>query len=141
MLRAGLIIMAGLLTAAAADYPRDLSGPAIIAAFEGHTAKGAYADGTAFRESYEAGGRISYWDPRGGTTGKWSVRNDLLCTFYDNGMSGGCFRIAQVAENCFDFYAVTITEEEAMSPGPRRDYTARGSLTHAKSTCPDELQA
>ena len=141
MWRAGFFALAGLLQSAAAEFPHDLPGAEVIALFEGHAMAGAYADGTAFREAYEQGGHISYWDPRGSVTGKWSVRNDLLCTFYDNGMSGGCFRIARLSVNCFDFYAVTTSEEEAMAPGPRRDYTARGSLDNAKSTCPDELQA
>lgn len=120
--------------------PKPLQGPEIIAAFEGKTVAGAYADGLAFRESYAAGGAIDYWDPRTASTGQWSVVNNLFCTFYTS-MNGGCFRIVQVSANCFDFYAAADTAREALDPAKRADYTARGSVQGVASTCPDELQA
>jgi hypothetical protein len=119
--------------------PIVMQGPELIATFDGKTANGAYGDGTPVRETYLVGGAITYWDPNwGNKTGKWSVINNLFCTFYD-GMSGGCFRVERIGANCFDFFAVAGSEDEALQPGPRKDYTARVSLEGTKSTCPDEL--
>lgn len=119
--------------------PRILSGPEIITAFEGKAVAGAYADGLAVKETYAVGGAITYWDPRGEDTGTWSVMNNLFCTFY-SAMAGGCFRIVQVSGNCFDFYAMTTSEEEALAPKDKPDYTARAAVQGTPSTCPDELQ-
>ena len=115
-----------------------LDGPAIITAFEGKTVSGAYASGLAVSETYALGGGISYWDPNSTTTGKWSVVNNLLCTFYDN-MEGGCFRIERLSQNCFDYFALADSEEEALNPSGKPRYTARAAIDGAPSTCPDEL--
>ena len=125
--------------------PQALTGAEIIAAFEGATVTGAYADGTAFRESYATGGRIKYWDPRGDFTGNWSVTNNLFCTFYDatdggSALSGGCFRVEKIGSNCFDFLVAAQSSEEALDPQAKPSYTARGSITGIASTCPDPLQ-
>lgn len=135
-----LFAVAFLVVVDAAPAPVVLDGPAIIAAFDGKTVAGAYADGLAFRESYFNGGAIDYWDPRGAATGQWSVVNNLFCTFYDT-MAGACFRIEQVSANCFDYFAAADTQEQALTPDSKPRYTARGSVSGVKSTCPDELQA
>ncbi|MBL8792004.1 MAG: hypothetical protein JNM45_16050 [Rhizobiales bacterium] len=130
-----------LLATAQPDAPRPkvLAGPEIIAAFEGKTVAGAYHDGLAFRETYFNGGKIDYWDPRATSTGNWSVVNNLFCTFYGS-MTGGCFTIVQISGNCFDFYAATDSEQQALAGAARADYTARGAVQGAASTCPDDLQ-
>ncbi|MCA0434665.1 MAG: hypothetical protein LCH46_15580 [Proteobacteria bacterium] len=137
-----LLLVATVLAGA---EPKALNGPEIIAAFDGHTISGAYADGTAFRETYLSGGRINYWDPRGDFTGTWSVTNNLFCTFYDQpgdsqGLVGGCFRVEMIGRNCFDFLVAAASSEEALDPKARPQYTARGSIDGAPSTCPDPLQ-
>jgi hypothetical protein len=120
--------------------PKLLDGPAIIAAFEGQTVRGAYADGLAFAETYHQGGAIDYWDPRLTSTGEWSVINNLFCTFYTS-MSGACFSITQIGDNCFDFHAAAETKDMAQEPNNTPTYTARGSVKGKPSTCPEELQA
>jgi hypothetical protein len=139
LLSAPLAVLLAAQAQPAPQEPRILQGPEIISAFEGKTVAGAYNDGLAFKETYFSGGKIDYWDPRASTAGQWSVVNDLFCTFY-TAMTGGCFRIVQVSANCFDFYAAADDEREALDPGGRSDYTARGSVQGASSTCPDELQ-
>ena len=119
--------------------PKLLKGPEIITAFEGKTVSGAYHDGLAFRETYFNGGKIDYWDPRAASAGNWSVVNNLFCTFYTT-MAGGCFSIVQVSANCFDFYAAADSEQQALEGVTRADYTARGAVQGAASTCPDDLQ-
>ena len=138
---AALAALVFLATPAVATTPKPvvMQGPELIAAFDGKTASGAYGDGTPVRETYLVGGGITYWDPNwGDKTGKWSVINNLFCTFYD-GMTGGCFRVERIGANCFDFLVAASSEEEALQPGQRRDYTARVFIEGAPSTCPDEL--
>jgi hypothetical protein len=119
--------------------PFVMAGPELIATFDGKTVSGAYGDGTPVRETYAVGGGITYWDSTwGDRTGNWSVVNGLFCTFYD-GMAGGCFRVERIGANCFDFFASASSEEEALNPGTRQDYTARVSIEGATSTCPEEL--
>ncbi len=137
------VVVAAVLLAGA--EPRPLTGAEIIAAFEGTTVTGTYADGMAFRESYATGGRISYWDPRGDFTGNWSVTNNLFCTFYDPkdsnaALNGGCFRVEKIGANCFDFLVAAQSNEEALDPKAKPSYTARGSVSGKPSTCPDPLQ-
>lgn len=144
---AALAALALLATPGAATSPKDapppkpmvMAGPELITTFDGRTVSGAYHDGVPVRESYAVGGGITYWDSHwGDKTGTWSVVNGLFCTFYD-GMAGGCFRVERLGSNCFDFLAAASSEEEALQPGLRQDYTARVSIEGAESSCPEEL--
>ncbi len=130
-------------TAHATDKPKApvaLDGPTIIKIFDGKGVTGVYADGTPVKETYKPGGGIDYWDPYRSTTGTWSVVNNQLCTFYDDGeMSGGCFRVEQVSANCFDYLALASSTAEALTPSDQPRYTARASIEGIPETCPDEL--
>lgn len=138
-LNAALALLVPAALAAQGKSPVILMGPEIIAAFEGKTVSGVYADGTAVRETYLLGGAITYWDPfYGSRTGQWSVVNNQFCTFYD-GMTGGCFRIERVSENCFDYLAQAASEQEALAPKEKPRYTARAFIEGKPSTCPDEV--
>jgi hypothetical protein len=131
------------LPAAATDKPKGsvvLDGPAIIKVFENQMVTGVYADGTPVKERYALGGGIDYWDSYRSSKGTWSVVNNLLCTFYDNTeMSGGCFRVEQVSTNCFDYFALADSTEEALKPEGAPRYTARGHIEGLPDTCPDAL--
>ncbi len=145
--RRGIILALALsafsLAAQATDKPKAavaLDGPTIIKIFEGKSVSGVYADGTPVKESYKLGGGIDYWDSHRTTTGTWSVVNNLLCTFYDDGeMSGGCFRVEQLSANCFDYLALASSPTEALTPSDTPRYTARASIDGIPETCPDEL--
>jgi hypothetical protein len=137
-----LLLAAPTATQATEQFkgPVALDGPAIIKTFEGKTVKGAYANGTPVQETYFLGGAIDYWDSYNTSKGKWSVVNNLFCTFYDIGeMGGGCFRVEQVSANCFDYFAVANSPEEALKPADEPRYTARASIMGLPETCPDEL--
>jgi hypothetical protein len=141
---ASLIIAAFALPAIADDQTNkatSMDGPAIIKAFDGKTLKGVYADGTAVQETYAVGGAIDYWDPYRVSKGKWSVVNNLLCTFYENpDMSGACFKVVQVSANCFDYFAAATSEAEALAPVPGQpNYTARAHIVGLPDTCPEDL--
>lgn len=120
--------------------PVALDGAAMIRIFEGKGVSGVYADGTPVRETYKLGGGIDYWDTIRSTTGTWSVVNNLLCTFYDDAnMSGGCFRVEQVSANCFDYFALAGSTEEALKPSNKPRYTARAHVEGRPDTCPGDL--
>ncbi len=131
------------LSAHATEQPKGpvvLDGPSIIKVFDGKAVSGVYSDGTPVKETYKVGGGIDYWDSYRSTTGTWSVVNNLLCTFYnDSEMSGGCFRVEQVNANCFDYFALAGSTEEALTPSDKPRYTARAHIEGAPDTCPDEL--
>ncbi len=127
-------------TQAMAIEPLALQGPQIIAMLEGKTLKGVYADGTPVRETYAVGGKIpDYLDSRQSATGTWSVVNNQLCTFYDGEMAGGCFRVEKIGGNCFDYFAIASSVEEALTPTEKPRYTARAHIDGLPDTCPDEL--
>jgi hypothetical protein len=119
-----------------------LKGPDILATLSGKTVRGAYADGTAFTETFWPDGKDTYWDPRGPTTGHWSVARDLMCFEYDSefNMTGGCFRIERYGANCFDFYGVSQSMNDPAPAQKKPRYVARASVDGAEGTCPVELQ-
>ncbi len=120
--------------------PMVLDGIAIIKTFEGKAVSGVYSDGSPVKETYKLGGGIDYWDSIRSSTGTWSVVNNLFCTFYNNTeMSGGCFRVEQVSANCFDYYALASSTEEALKPSDKPRYTARAHIEGAPDTCPVDL--
>ena len=131
------------LPAEATERPKEpvpLDGPAIIKTFEGKAVSGVYSDGTPVKETYKLGGSIDYWDSIRTSTGSWSVVNNLFCTFYNNTeMNGGCFRVEQVSANCFDYYALASSTEEAQAPSDKPRYTARAHIVGAPDTCPEDL--
>jgi hypothetical protein len=120
--------------------PVALDGAAIIKTFEGKGVSGVYSDGSPVKETYKLGGGIDYWDKVRTSTGTWSVVNNLFCTFYNNTeMNGGCFRVEQLSANCFDYYALAGSTDEALKPSDTPRYTARAHIEGAPNTCPDDL--
>jgi hypothetical protein len=119
-----------------------LKGPDILSMLSGKTVRGAYLDGTAFTETFWPDGKDTYWDPRGTSMGKWSVARDLMCFEYDPEykMAGGCFRVEKSGANCFDFYAMSATMNDAPVTDKKPRYVARASADGVAGTCPVELQ-
>ncbi len=136
-----LMVFAGM-PQALADEGKVLDGPAIITDLAGKTVRGAYADGTSFTETFWPDGKDTYWDPRGTSTGHWSVENNLMCFVYDSGelMSGGCFQVVRSARNCFDFYAAPANGKEGAAAKTDGRYVARASADGVDGTCPVDLQ-
>ena len=102
--------------------------------FGGQTIDGHYQSGRAFSETYGSSGRIDYKDTGRATKGRWSVVDGTFCTIYDDDPTGGCFRVMKQRPNCFEFYFVARTEDEASRPR-NPDWTARGWLSTETSTC------
>ena len=137
---AALLCLPLLTTSVWAGNALALRGPDIIALFEGKTLSGVYADGSPVKETYAVGGKIpDYVDAVRSSTGKWSVVNDQLCTFYDEQMAGGCFRVEKVSRNCFDYLVLSSSEEEALAPTEKPRYTARAHIEGIPTTCPSDL--
>ncbi len=116
-----------------------MDGAELVQRFGGATIDGRYASGKAFTERYEPDGRLTYTEHSLTLGGHWSVTEDTLCTIYDGDASGGCYRVARVAPNCYEFYFVSRTEDAAPGPPdgiPR--WTARGAVQGQSSACKDE---
>jgi hypothetical protein len=130
------------ISGAGAGESSVLKGPDIISALSGKTVRGAYADGTAFTETFWPDGKDTYWDPRGTSSGQWSVARDLMCFQYEAvyNMAGGCFTVVKSGANCFDFYSVSSNMIDAPPHGAKPRYVARASADGADGTCPTELQ-
>lgn len=134
--------VAGLASGRAAAMPDAwMDEGALRAAFGGAEIAGVYRDGVKFTEHYDAGGRLTYRELGDVRAGGWSIVAGTFCTIYDHIPTGGCFRVAQVSQNCFEFYFATRTEEQARERS--RDpvaWTARAWRTDRPSTC-DEVPA
>jgi len=115
--------------------PGWLSDDEIEQAFAGRTIEGAYATGLPFIETYEADGRVDYREPNRRLTGRWSTVAGSFCTIYDDGISGGCFRVRQFGANCYEFYVSALTEEEAAEAPEPIGWTARGWRVGEPNTC------
>lgn len=111
----------------------------LMETFAGVTIYGHYSDGRHFSERYGNDMALEYSEGPREVSGHWSVVSGTFCTIYENDPTGGCFRVARVGANCFEFYFVTRSEEEAKArefgkPG----WTARGWVKGRQSTCRDE---
>lgn len=105
--------------------------------FSDATLDGRYVSGKAFTEHYGADGRLKYVERDMTLAGHWSITQGTLCTIYDYDETGGCYRVAQVATNCYEFYFVSRTEQAAPGDGKPR-WTARGAIQGQPSACKDE---
>lgn len=116
-----------------------LSDADIRAAFDGATIAGHYADGRTFTETYQRDGRLAYTDERLQSIGHWSATAGTLCTIYDGDSAGGCFRVARVGLNCYEFFFVTRTEDAAPGPpGATPAWTARAIVEGRPGGCNPE---
>ncbi|MEQ1712761.1 MAG: hypothetical protein ABL908_15355 [Hyphomicrobium sp.] len=105
--------------------------------FRGVEIDGHYASGRTFSEDYRADGRLEYRERDRQTRGRWSVEAGSFCTIYDMDTSGGCYRVKRVGRNCFEFYFIARTEEQAQRDPNAPSWTARGWVKSEKATCAD----
>ncbi len=107
--------------------------------FSNATIDGRYANGKPFTEHYGSNGRLNYVE-RGMTLGgHWSITQGTLCTIYDFDETGGCYRVMRVDTNCYEFYFISRTEQQASGPNDGKPrWTARGALQGQASACRDE---
>ena len=80
-----------------------MTGTEIFSTFGGMTMTGNYGNGINFTETYHPGGAIDYWDDQGTDIGRWFVRGDLFCTFY-NASEGACYSVRRSAGNCYEYF-------------------------------------
>lgn len=115
---------------------RWMAGEDIVATFKGVTIGGHYADKRHFTERYGADGKIVYEEPYRRNVGRWSVRGGAFCTIYDRDPTGGCYRVRRLSKNCFAFYFVARTGQQAEeTPLGDPKWTAKGWRTDSPSTC------
>ena len=131
-----LPLAALLLSTGAASAGERLSGRDLAPIFAGERIDGVYQDGSRFTETYAKDGRTDYREGGRASSGQWSVRGDLFCTFYEApDMPGGCFVVVRDSANCFDSFAVENEEEARSIVGDRRAWSARAWQADAISTC------
>lgn len=107
--------------------------------FKDATLDGRYANGKHFTEHYGSDGRLNYVEAAMTLRGHWSITQGTLCTIYDFDETGGCYRVARVDTNCYEFYFVSRTEQAAPGPGDGKPrWTARGAIQGQPSACQDE---
>jgi hypothetical protein len=132
-------LVAGLLAftmCVAHSEPVWMDEGAIKATFSGKTIQGQYASGKDFTEAYEATGTIHYREHGVEYRGHWSLQAGTFCTIYHTDPTGGCFRVQQVGDNCYEFHFVARTEEQAANDETGRPaWTARAAVTDRVSTC------
>ncbi|MGQ0455951.1 MAG: hypothetical protein ACT4OU_02690 [Hyphomicrobium sp.] len=116
-----------------------MSDSELVAQFHDTTIEGSYPSGRSFSESYRSDGRVDYAETSVRMKGYWSITSGTLCTIYDTDPAGGCFRVARVGENCFEFHFASRTEQTipGQSEG-RADWTARAWIQGKPSACPPE---
>jgi hypothetical protein len=110
----------------------------LAASFNGVTLNGRYADGREFTERYLASGRIEYLEREIRIGGLWSIRSGTFCTIYDADPAGGCYRVHRESENCYEFYFVARTQEQAEHDPRKPSWTARGAIEGKSPTCDDD---
>ncbi len=109
---------------------------ALTATFAGKTIQGHYASGQPFTETYFAHGGIDYVERTRQFGGHWSVQGRTFCTIYHRHSTGGCYLVSQISENCFEFYYVARTEQDAannLTIPPA--WTARAAVSDRSGTC------
>lgn len=126
------IVLFLTLTGSAANAGDNMKGLEIEEIFPGITLDGVYNDERVFSETYFDDGSIRYRDNRGADRGDWSVRGDMLCTFYE-GLQGGCFFVIRESPNCFVFFGAIEGADGRFKPSDR--WTARGWNRQGKTDC------
>lgn len=143
-MRSILPLLAALLLAApiarGGERPPWMTEVELSQTFGGKTIDGHYPNGQTFTETYNKGGNIDYRDERWSAHGRWSVINGSFCTLYDDDPTGGCFRVMQSGDNCYEFYFVARSEEEAKTPRSP-DWSARAWISSRTSTCTEGANA
>lgn len=134
-----VLAAAGLVVSAALANEFWMRAEELQAAFAGTTIDGHYSDGRHFTERYDSDNALKYFEGPRQTSGHWSVVSNSFCTIYDGDPSGGCFRVARIGANCFEFYFIARTEDQVRrredgKPG----WTARGWVKGHRATCQDE---
>jgi hypothetical protein len=103
------LVLSGTLASAQkpAESAARMTGAELSSSLSGMTMTGNYGNGVKFTETYHPDGSIDYWDDQGTDTGRWFVRDDLFCTFYD-ASEGACYSVRRSAANCYEYF----TEED-----------------------------
>lgn len=134
----GLLFAGTAWAAVTVAEPGWLSEAEMQQAFAGTTLEGRYGNGRPFTESYHHDGRIEYQERGNIVRGRWSLESGTFCTIYDVDPTGGCYRVKKVKANCFEFYFVARTQQQAREDQRDPSWTARGSVSGRPGSCAEE---
>jgi hypothetical protein len=123
------LILAASLSAQSGE-PRWLNDKELKFVFVGREVAGYYANGAEFSETYRRIGRIEYHDTTTKLEGTWTIRNGAFCNTYNSGGGSGCFKVAKVSENCFEYWLIGENQKVDAS------WIARSWQAKHSSTCP-----
>jgi hypothetical protein len=132
----GLLISGAATTSAKTDW---LTAAELKSVFSAQTVNGEYPGGQTFSEVYGADGSIRYSEPHRTSGGKWSIKGDAFCTFYDSpGMAGACFKVTRASVNCLQYHVISGSAATgAKMLDPRQQWDARGSIAGRAGKCGD----
>jgi hypothetical protein len=141
------MVAAGLSGPAPALEPTFMTQSEIRTDLVGHAMKGYYRpvqgddrSGERWIDDYAADGGIKYSDSRVVWTGRWSFQNDVFCTYYNDGVDGGCYLVRAVSRNCYEYVIVPNDWSQRSVPaGASAEWFARGWRSSETSTCEDPL--
>ncbi len=110
------------------------------ATFAGKEISGQYTNGQTFTESYKLDGSLVYTESGLRFSGSWSITTGTFCTIYDENATGGCYRVSRTGSNCFEFYFIARTRQQATTPEEhsKPKWSARAWHSDKQSTCQDE---
>lgn len=109
-----------------------MPGTEIDSAMRGMTMTGNYGNGVRFTETYHPDGSITYFDDEGSDKGRWFLRGNLFCTFYDT-YNGACFAVRRSSTNCYEYY--TEEEEDGSIHASEGAWNSVGWDSSKPSTC------
>lgn len=132
------MVWASMISAAPAAEDPWMNEGEMTAAFSGVTLEGKYGSGRPFSEIYRKDGSLEYREAAMVIGGKWSVEAGTFCTIYDNDPSGGCYRVKKVGGNCYEFFFVARTEQQARAEPKHPSWTARGSVVGKPGICSEQ---
>ncbi len=102
----------------------------------GHVMKGYYRSGERWVDDYAADGGIKYTDQHNTWTGRWSFQEAVFCTYYNDGVDGGCYMVRQVSRNCFEYVIVpNAWSGKELPPEASDAWFARGWRDRDPSSC------
>ena len=110
----------------------------IVAAFVDQQLSGVYPSGMPWSELIRSDGTSDYREGGSRREGRWWMRRDDFCFRYDLPLSGGCFRVVRLGANCYELYALSMSDDAAPGPQAGTSWNGRMWRDDASPTCEEK---